>query len=219
MPEFSLGLVVEGVDLTDDDVVNSLYEAGLDDASFAVRDGSHVVYLEIDGQDFASAVWSGVRRLESASPTLRVVGLQGDQLLTQSGVAEVAQRTRQSVHQHVHGSRGSGFPTPVLWADATRPLWLRGDVLRWSDQVEGRVDWFFAEESVLGAFILGRCATTGYRSAIVGLGFAVDRILALAPDAAALRPTLAAHLRDLADRIEAGEALPDATWVTAVDQR
>jgi hypothetical protein len=204
MADYWFGLVVEGVDLTDDDEVNRLVGEGIDDASFAVRDGSHIIYLDRQGPDLIATVAAAVTQVEGSDPALRVVGLESEELLTQSGVAEVAGRTRQNIHQHVHGSRGTGFPAPVGWADGSRAVWLASDVSTWAGESEELLPAQLARESLLGAFILVRCGSTDLQVALSGLDFAVARLIGSAPESAMLRKTIGGHLRSLAEMVEAG---------------
>jgi len=204
MGEYSFGLVVDGVDLMDDEVVNRLIGEGVDDVSFAVRDGSHIVYLDRRAPDLFAAVASAVAQLEHADSGLRVIGLESEELLTQSGVAEVVGRTRQSVYQHVHGSRGTGFPAPVSWADGSRAVWLASDVATWAGEAEELVPDQLARESLLGAFILVRCGSMDLPVALSGLDFAVARLIRSAPESSILRKELGGHLRSLAETVEAG---------------
>lgn len=205
MPELSFGLVVAGVDLTDDDVVNALYDAGVDDVTFAVRDGSHVVYVDREGDTLLDAVAAAVTELEAAHPDLRVVGFEGHELLTQAGVAELTGRTRQSIHQHVRGDRGGsrGFPSPLGWADASRAMWLRSDIARWaSDEQSGNAGE--ADEVVFASFMLGRAiaGSSGFPSS--AFSFAATRVIALSEDEEDdVRVRLVHALRETADQLEA----------------
>jgi len=74
MAERNFGLVVEGVDLTSDGVVNSLMSQGIDDASFATREGRHIIYLDREGRDLITAVAAAAAELEQADPELLVIG-------------------------------------------------------------------------------------------------------------------------------------------------
>ena len=204
MAEYSFGLLVEGVDLSNDDVVNRLVSLGIDNASFAVRDGSHIVYLDREGPDLIAAVSAAVTQLEGSDPALRVVGFESEELLTQSGVAEIAGRTRQSIHQHVHGARGSGFPPPVGWADGSRAVWLASDVATWSGEGGELLPAQLARESLLGAFILVRCGSADFQVALSGLDFAVARLVDSVSGSTRLRRQLGGHLRSLAEIVETG---------------
>lgn len=207
MSEFSLGLAVDGVDLVDDETVNTLIDAGIEDASFAIRDGSNIVYLDREGDRFPEVVVRAVRELEGAHPSLKVVGLDAGGPLSQSGVAVFSGRSRQSVHQHVSGSRGSGFPPPVSWVDGTRPLWLRSDVRQWllpsesnSGDATSNEDW---EELLSGAFSFARTACSVKQKAFVpALEMAVERYIALSTPDREEVGQLSVALRVMADRID-----------------
>lgn len=206
MVEFSFGLVVSGADFSDDDVINRLVEAGLDDASFAVRDGGHVAYFDREGPDFLSVLREAVADVEAAMPDARVCGLDAPGFMTASGVAESSGRTRQSVSQHIHGQRGGGFPPPLLWADGDRPLWLKSDVSVWAHSLaepgqasDPELPWLGVAS---GVFHLARatCAFDAARFA-PAMTFLIDRYMALGRLDDDGRRDLSSQLRDLADKV------------------
>ena len=207
MRTYSFGLVVTGHDFSSDDVVNALYEAGVEDASFAVRDGSSIAYFDREGSSYPAAVVESIRELEAALPGLRVVGIHVEDLLTPSGVASVSSKSRQNVHQHIKGLRGAGFPPPVTWADNDRPLWLLGDVQHWSGQpIEQQVDVHDHWPSMASAvFHLARAAClhqeTTFEPAIDML---LERFVTLSAAGRDERRSLATHLRELADDLDKG---------------
>jgi hypothetical protein len=210
MRPYSFGLIVIGADFGDDDVVNVLYEGGVDDASFAVRDGSSVAYFDREADSFPAALTSAIRDLESALPGLKVCGLHAEDLLTPAGVAAASKRTRQSVHQHIQGERGTGFPPPLTWADRDRPLWLRSDVCDWAGTAhtdEDRRDHHWPAVAA-GIFHLARAsASCGHeRSGIQpAVAMLIERYLAFSASASATRLELTRHLRELADQLEHDE--------------
>lgn len=210
MTEFSFGLVVSGADFSEDEVINRLVDAGLDDASFAVRDGGHVAYFDREGPDFFSVLREAVA-VEAAIPGARVCGLDVPDFMTASGVAESSGRTRQNVYQHIHGKRGAGFPPPVLWADGDRPLWLRSDVSVWSRALaesgqasDTELHW---QGVASGVFHLARAScgfdAGGFASAMT---FLIDRYMALGHLDEDGRRDLSRQLRDLADEVDCAGA-------------
>jgi hypothetical protein len=207
VPEFSFGLIVAGVDFSDDDVVNRLYDAGVDDASFAFRSGSSLALFDREAESFAAAMLSAVVDIERTLPDARVCGIQSDDLLTPTGVAELSGRTRQSVHQHIRGQRGAGFPPPVAWADCDRALWLRSDVSNWishSDAPHDQASWAGVAG---GAFHLARAACfSGAEAFTPGLALAVERYLVFCSADSSDRKHVTDALREMADRIERSES-------------
>jgi hypothetical protein len=207
MTEFSFGLVVSGADFSDDDVVNALVNAGLDDASFTVRDSGHVAYFDREGPDFLSVVREAVADVEAAMPDVWVCGLDAPDFMTASGVAEASGRTRQNVSQHVHGQRGAGFPSPVLWADGDRPLWLKSDVSVWSRSLAGSGQASDIEQCwtsvTSGVFHLAR-ASCGFDAGrfAPAMTFLIDRYMALGHLDEDGRHDLSRRLRDLADQVD-----------------
>lgn len=206
MRSYSFGLIVAGADFTDDDLVDALYEAGVEDASFGVRDGTNVAYFDREAPSFPVALTDAIRELELALPGIKVCGIDADDLLTPAGVANLASRTRQSVHQHIRGSRGSGFPPPISWADRARPLWLWRDVSDWSgrqgDSDDNDLDDYWPSMAS-GAFHFVRASCTHDRDGFApALDFLFERYLTLSSADGITRHELSEHLRVLADRLE-----------------
>lgn len=206
MPDYSFGLIVAGADFSQDDIVNSLYEAGIEDASFARRDGASVAYFDRESESFLEALVSAVRDLEAAVPDLKVCGVEGANLLTASGVAERSGRSRQNVHQHIRGTRGMGFPDVVFWVDDDRPVWLSGDIDRWThDHAPESRDQMSAAAGA--AFHLARasCSLDG-PSFDELFDFVVERTLSLSDDPEDRSLQLSKSLRLMAERLERRES-------------
>lgn len=204
MQEFSFGLVVSGVDFADDEVVNRLYEAGIDDASFGVRSGCSVAYFDRQAGSYLEALQSAIGDLETAAVGAKVSGLQSDDLLSPSGVADMSGRSRQNIHQHIQGARGEGFPTPVAWVDSDRPMWLRSDVRSWMGSAKNSIDESWAGMADSAFLFVRACGARPERDLAPGLAFVMDRYLALCSPDEAERKRLGDELRELASQVEQG---------------
>jgi hypothetical protein len=73
MPLFSFTLTIEGADILTDDAVNARYEAGCDDATFGVSGGVQTGEFDREAADFAEAVASAIKAVETAVPGALVV--------------------------------------------------------------------------------------------------------------------------------------------------
>jgi hypothetical protein len=125
-------LIVEGADLQEELHVETLFEAGLDDATIG-RVGS-IQYLDFDreAESFADAVFSATESLESAVPGIRVVHLEPDDLVTMTEIAERVGRTRESVRLLISGDRGpGGFPAPATHFRSRQRMWRCQEVAVW----------------------------------------------------------------------------------------
>lgn len=76
MTIFDFTLSVDALDVLDDDIVDSLYEAGCSDATLAQVEGLAIVAFHRRGEDFASAVGSAITQIESTVPGSRVVAVE-----------------------------------------------------------------------------------------------------------------------------------------------
>ena len=137
---YNFTLILEG-DVSSDELLDRLYEAGLDDGTFGEIDGSAIAEFDREAPSFEEAVVSAIEDIERAAPELRVVRVAPDDLVTATAIAERIGRTRQSVNQLIAGSRGpGGFPPPIAHLDAKTRVWRWTEVSEWLEQLEGGGD-------------------------------------------------------------------------------
>jgi hypothetical protein len=130
--EYEFTLILCGVRELTHEVLDSLYEAGCDDALIGMRDG--VAYAEFcrEAESFQQALLSGIRDVEAAGAGARVEHVEPDELVTMSEIARRLGMTREGVRKRVAGLRGPGnFPPPAGSLTQRSPLWHWADVLRW----------------------------------------------------------------------------------------
>ena len=131
MAEYEFTLIVDG-DLADDSIVDALYEAGCDDGLVGTADGVGVIDFTRDADTFLDAVLSAIAEVETV-PTLRVVRVAPDELVTMTEIADRLGRTRESVRLLIAGARGAGdFPPPVSHYTARTKLWRWTDIAAWA---------------------------------------------------------------------------------------
>lgn len=73
MTQFSFTITIEGADVMAEDAQESLFEARCDDATFGVSGGVQTAEFDREAADFAEAVASAIKAVESAVPGARVV--------------------------------------------------------------------------------------------------------------------------------------------------
>lgn len=73
MTQFSFTLTVDGADLLAEAAQEALFEAGCDDATFGTTDGVQTAEFDREAVDFAEAVASAIKAIESAVPGARVL--------------------------------------------------------------------------------------------------------------------------------------------------
>ena len=138
MRTYNFTLFFEGVDIDDDEVVDLLFEAGCDDATFGRRDTAPFAEFDRDAATFSEAVISAIRTMENAVNGLRVTRVEPDDFVSASVIAERTGRTRQSIQQLISGKRGPGnFPSPAAWPDERHRLWHWGAVAQWFSERQG----------------------------------------------------------------------------------
>jgi len=131
-------LIVEGPDLQDESVIDSLYEAGLDDGTVGRVGSFQFVDIDRAAKDFADAVFSATEAIERALPGAKVVHLEPDDLVTLSEVAERTGRTRESVRLLANGDRGpGGFPAPATHFRTRQRMWRWQEAAIWFAEALG----------------------------------------------------------------------------------
>jgi hypothetical protein len=83
--QFSFTLRIEGADVTTDIAQEALYEAGCDDATFGVSGGIQTAEFDREAAEFAEAVASAIRAVESAVPGARVVEVHRERDVAATG--------------------------------------------------------------------------------------------------------------------------------------
>ena len=131
MPIHHFTLIVDGVDLQHESVVDSLFEAGCDDALVGCTDSVQFIDFDREAASLDDAVLSAVADVERV-PGVQVVRMAGAGLVSIADIAARTGRTREGARLLVAGTRGpGGFPPPVTDPRARYRLWRWGDVERW----------------------------------------------------------------------------------------
>lgn len=73
MTQFSFTLTIEGADVMTADAQDAMFDAGCEDATFGVSNGVQTADFDRQAVDFAEALASAVKAVESAVPGARVV--------------------------------------------------------------------------------------------------------------------------------------------------
>ncbi len=123
----------------DEAVSDLLFEAGLDDAAVTAFDGHPALDVDREATTLLDAIASAVTQVESIDG-LRVVRVEGEELVSQADIAERAGRSRQAVNHWIkRDADSSGFPEPAYGASTRSPLWRWSAVQAWLDP-ESEVD-------------------------------------------------------------------------------
>lgn len=137
--EYELTLVIAG-NLDDSKILDALYEAGCDDATFGTVDGVGYGDFQRQGSSISEALRSAIEQVESVPP-LHVLRAEPDDLVTMNEIAERLGRSRESARLLIKGTRGpGGFPAPVSHLKARSRLWRWSDVAAWSAKAAAPVD-------------------------------------------------------------------------------
>lgn len=99
--------------IPDDDGLNALFGAGLDDSTPEVSNGTAVLHMAREADSLAHAIVTTVADIESAD--FKAVGIESEDLVNLADIADRTGRTRESVRLLSLGKRGpGGFPGPVV---------------------------------------------------------------------------------------------------------
>jgi hypothetical protein len=133
---YEFTLVLSGLPALTREVLDSLYEAGCDDALIGMRDGVAFADFCRAGRSFGQAVLSAVHDVEGAGIGARIEHIEPDELVTMSEIARRLQLSREGIRKWVAGLRGPGiFPPPVGSLNQRSPLWRWTDVVLWHQTV------------------------------------------------------------------------------------
>jgi hypothetical protein len=131
MPEYSFTVVITGLDELSYEVVDELFEAGCDDATFGSRDGVCFGDFDREAESAEVAIASAIRQVESVPP-LSVHHVEPGEYVSLGLIAQRLGRTRESIRQLAVGLRGpGGFPVPVSGVTDRTRLWRWSEVADW----------------------------------------------------------------------------------------
>ena len=151
MPIHHFTLIIDGADLLDESVVDSLFESGCDDALVGSTDGVQFIDFDRSAASLDEAVLSAVADVEQVEG-VRVLRMAGAGLVSIADIAARTGRTREGVRLLVAGARGpGGFPPPVTDPRDRYRLWRWSDVERWFRSEVGEEISEVGEERLLSA--------------------------------------------------------------------
>ncbi|MCF7800672.1 MAG: hypothetical protein K9N34_01515 [Candidatus Marinimicrobia bacterium] len=130
---FRFIFILEDIDVTDDSVVDIIFESGCDDASLGSRE--KVVYLDFDreAETFQAAVSSAMEDVGRAG--IKVLRVEPGDAVTASEIAHRLGKTREYVRLLITGKRGKGdFPIPISGVDRPTQIFSWLDVAKWCYQ-------------------------------------------------------------------------------------
>ncbi len=138
MTKHEFTLVLTGADVLDDPVLNALYEAGCDDATFGERGSVQYAAFHRRAPTFAAAVTGAIRVIEETASGTHVIRVEPEDFVSLSAIARRCGRSRESIRLLAEGARGpGGFPDPVRWVDARTTLWRWSEVAEWFERAVG----------------------------------------------------------------------------------
>ena len=137
MLTFHFTLIVDGPDLQDQSLIDSLFEAGCDDAAIGCSDGVQYVDFDRDAENLNDAILSAVDDLEKLDG-VKVIRIADAGLTSLADIAVRVGRTRESVRLLASGARGpGGFPKPVTDPRSRYRLWRWTEVAHWFKEHQG----------------------------------------------------------------------------------
>jgi hypothetical protein len=131
-------LVLDGPQVLQPVHLGAWFEAGCDDATFGEVDGVGYADFARRGPSAPDAILSAIAQIESAVPSIRVIRVEPDDLVSASDIAARLGRSRESVRLLVAGERGpGGFPPPLSHLKARGRLWRWAEVAGWAQEALG----------------------------------------------------------------------------------
>ena len=130
--DFELSFKLPGANADGEQYLDALYEAGCDDAMIGVgRRGYIGADFSRESTSLESAVASAIRDVESAIPSVRLIGA-GPDLVGVSDIAAILECSRQNIRQHL-----SDANAPVPTYQGNRDMWHFAEVLIWLREAKG----------------------------------------------------------------------------------
>ncbi len=177
-------LVFDGIDVSDERVLDALFAGGCDDALFGVRDGEPFADFERPGETLPEAVVRAVAEIGSVAPGARLTRIEPTSLVSLAAIADRVGLTREAVRLYATGHRGrGGFPSPVNHIDGVTRLWWWPDVARWLEVDDRGTSEAFQDAEWV------ELVNTSLRAALARTRLRPERIRAANTVIAASRPT------------------------------
>lgn len=133
MPTYSVSILLENVELTDD-VLDALF-ARIEDAVPSSVNGVVKVTAPVEAADDESAAFGFIEQVQAALPDATVLRLDQD-LVSITDIAERTSRSRESIRLLVDAKRGPGqFPPPIGTIGGGIRVWPWSVVVTWFREV------------------------------------------------------------------------------------
>ena len=133
---FAFTLIVEANEKTTEEISESVYAAGCDNALVHSRGGVVFVDFACDGSSMTKEVLEAIQAVETAVHGLQVLRIEPEDQVTASEIARRSKRTRESVRKLISGERGpGGFPHPIAAFSKKSPLWSWLEVASWFSSI------------------------------------------------------------------------------------
>lgn len=128
---YQFTLVLKNVNENTNELEDSLYEAGCDDALINYKNGA--VYLEFyrEASSLEEAVISAIKDVQSSSIDAEVASCAPENFVTEAEIAKRLKKSRQTVSLWIKGARREFFPQPVMRLAEKSPLWRWDEVCVW----------------------------------------------------------------------------------------
>jgi hypothetical protein len=134
MSEYDFTLILSGIIDFTDEQVDSLIEAGCDDATVAQRSGRVYMTFSRNASSMIDAITSAIENIRKANIGAGVLRVDTCNLVTQSEIARRLGLSRQCTENYVNGKRLSGFPAPGCNIIDGQPLYFWCEVAYWACQ-------------------------------------------------------------------------------------
>ncbi len=130
--EYDFALVIEEIVDLNDDVMDKLFSAGCDDATFSVRYGLVFAEFSREAESYSQALLTAINDVRAAGVGAEVLRVNTCDLVTPADIARRIDRSRELVSQYISGDRGPGkFPPPDCFLADDKPLWMWCAVSYW----------------------------------------------------------------------------------------
>ncbi len=130
--EYDFALIVGGVPDLTDEVMDSFFKAGCDDATISQRSGLLFIEFSRTADSFEDALISAIHNVCDAKVGAEVLRINECDFVSAADIARRIGKSRQLISQYIQGERGpKNFPPPACFLAEDKPLWAWCTVSYW----------------------------------------------------------------------------------------
>lgn len=145
---YTFTLILEGVNEPSEELENTLFEAGCNDALLHFRNGNAFLTFDRAAGSYKDAVFSAVKDVESAG-NIKILSIEPRDLMSINQIAEYTGLSRQYLNKLLKGGILSTTPPPHPYSNILKrnSLWSFREILEWLAENDKLIDGDIVEKA------------------------------------------------------------------------